>query len=67
MPKELFNVKVYSVKEIARLLGKSESTIRRYIYDGQLGAIQIGREYLIPESELFAFIKKNQTKPNIWR
>jgi len=67
MPKELLGVKVYTVNEVAGLLNKSAATIRRYIYENKLGAVQIGREYLIPERELLAFIRKNQTKPNTWR
>jgi len=67
IPKELLGIKVYSVREVASLLGKSEATVRRYIYDNKLGAVQIGRDYLIPEGELLAFLKRNQTKPNTWR
>ena len=65
MPKELLGVKVYTVKEVAKELSKSVSTIRRYIYEGQLGALQIGRDYLIPEKELLEFLKRNSNKPNI--
>ena len=67
MPKELLGVKVYTVNEVASLLNKSAATVRRYIYENKLGAVQIGREYLIPERELLAFLKRNQTKPNTWR
>ena len=67
MPKELLGVKVYTVNEVASLLNKSAATVRRYIYENKLGAVQIGREYLIPEGELLAFLKRNQTKPNTWR
>ena len=67
MPKELLGIKVYSVREVAEILKKSDRTVRRYIYENKLGAVQIGRDYLIPEGELLAFIRKNQTKPNTWR
>ncbi|WP_457678653.1 helix-turn-helix domain-containing protein [Thermovibrio sp.] len=65
MPREIFGIKVYSVSEVAKELGKSPSTIRRYIYDNKLGAIQIGRELLIPEGELRKFIVRNSTKKDI--
>jgi len=67
MPKELLGIKVYSVREVAEILEKSDRTVRRYIYENKLGAVQIGRDYLIPEGELLSFIRKNQTKPNTWR
>jgi len=61
----IFGIVVYTVKEVAQELNKSPSTIRRYIYDGQLGAIQVGRDYLIPEKELFEFLKRQANKSNI--
>jgi excisionase family DNA binding protein len=65
MPKQILGIVFYTVKEIANILEKSPSTIRNYIYDNKLGAVQIGRDYLIPEKELQDFLKKNATKPNI--
>jgi len=63
--KEILGVKFYTVKEVAKELQKSPSTVRRYIYEGHLGAIQIGRDLLIPEKELFEFLRKSANKPNI--
>jgi len=63
--KRIFGITVYTVKEVAKELHKSPSTVRRYIYEGHLGAIQIGRDLLIPERELFEFLRKNANKPNI--
>jgi len=63
--KRILGITVYTVKEVAKELQKSPSTIRRYIYDGHLGAIQIGRDYLIPEKELFEFLRRNSNKSNI--
>jgi excisionase family DNA binding protein len=63
--KKVLGITVYTVKEVAKELQKSPSTVRRYIYEGHLGAIQIGRDYLIPEKELFEFLRKNANKPNI--
>jgi excisionase family DNA binding protein len=66
MPKSILGVKVYTVKEVAELLSKSPSTIRNYIYDKKLGALQLGRDYLIPEGELQDFLfRRNSTKVNI--
>jgi len=63
--KEILGVKFYTVREVAKELHKSPSTVRRYIYEGHLGAVQIGRDLLIPEKELFEFLRKNANKPNI--
>jgi excisionase family DNA binding protein len=65
MPKKIFGITVYTVKEVAEELQKSQSTIRRYIYEGHLGAVQVGRDYLIPEKELFEFLRRRANKPNI--
>jgi len=61
--KEILGVKFYTVREVAELLSKSPSTVRNYIYDKKLGAVQIGRNYLIPEKELLEFLKRNANKP----
>ena len=61
----IFGIRFYTVKEVAEKLSKSPATIRRYIYEGRLGATQIGRDYLIPEKELFEFLKRKSNKPNI--
>jgi excisionase family DNA binding protein len=42
----------YSLSEVARILGKSERTVRRWIKLGTLRAYKPGRDYLIPESAL---------------
>ena len=65
MAKKIFGITVYTVREVAEELNKSPATIRRYIYESRLGAIQIGRDYLIPERELLEFLKRNSNKPNI--
>ena len=61
--KEILGVRFYTVKEVAEILSKSPSTIRNYIYDKKLGAVQIGREHLIPEKEIKEFLKRNANKP----
>lgn len=46
MVEEMQN-ELFSVQEAAEFLGVSESTIRRYIYDGQLLAYRLGNGRLI--------------------
>jgi len=63
--KEILGIKVYTTKEVAEILGKSPTTVRNYIYEQKLGAIQIGRDLLIPEKELMEFIRKSANKLDI--
>jgi excisionase family DNA binding protein len=63
--KTIFGVNFYTIKEISRILNKSESTIRNWIYERKLGAVQVGREYLIPQQEIFEFLRKNANKKDI--
>ena len=63
--KTIFGVNFYTIKEISRILNKSESTIRNWIYERKLGAVQVGREYLIPQQEIFEFLRKNTNKKDI--
>lgn len=44
---------------IARLLGLSESTIRRYIRNGEIKAMKVERTYRISRDDLVSFIQKN--------
>jgi excisionase family DNA binding protein len=63
MPKEILGLKLYTVSEVAKLLERSPSTIRNYIYEGKLDAVSIGRDYLIPENSLKEFLIKNSNNP----
>ena len=63
--KTIFGVNFYTIKEISRILNKSGSTIRNWIYERKLGAVQVGREYLIPQQEIFEFLRKNANKKDI--
>lgn len=50
----------YSVKELKPILKKSEKTIRKYISNGELNALQLGNKYVITEESLKDFIKENE-------
>lgn len=50
MPKEL-----YSVSEIANLLGLHVKTVRNYIRSGQLKSTRVGKQYRILKADLEAF------------
>jgi putative resolvase len=44
----------YTTKEVSRLLGVTDRTIRRWIRSGRIRAVKIKRKWLIPASELKA-------------
>lgn len=49
------------IKDAARFLGVTETTIRRYISAGKLKASQPGRKYLIDYKDLKKFREQSQT------
>ncbi|MEO2068175.1 MAG: helix-turn-helix domain-containing protein [Desulfurobacteriaceae bacterium] len=63
--KRILGITFYTTKEVAEILGKSEATIKNWIYEGKLGATQVGRDYLIPDGEILEFLKKNANKKDI--
>lgn len=54
--------KFMSVKEIADLLDVCETTVRHWIHDGELPAVDVGREWRIAPKELEAFLEKRSTQ-----
>jgi excisionase family DNA binding protein len=49
--------KLLTIKEVAELLHREESTIRKRIKKGQLPAHKLGRSWYLLESELLEWIK----------
>lgn len=52
-----------TVKEVAGLLKVSEGTVRRWIKDGELRAIYIGKGWRIAATDLDTFLAGNATRP----
>lgn len=52
-----------TVKEIADLLKVNEATVRRWIKDGELRAIDIGKGWRIDPDDLDAFLEGHATRP----
>ena len=56
-------MKLYTSKQVAKLLGVSEYTIYRYIKAGKLKAIKLtAYNFRIDEKDLNQFLKKHKTK-----
>jgi len=54
-------VKLLSIEDSAGLLSISPWTVRKYIREGKLRPVRIGRRVLLEESELERFIMENRT------
>jgi excisionase family DNA binding protein len=54
---------LYSVEEVAALLGLHVKTVRGYVRDGRLDAVRIGRQYRIGADALDAFAGRAVTAP----
>ena len=52
-----------TVKEIADLLKVNEVTVRRWIKNGELRAIDIGKGWRIGSKDLDAFLEDHATRP----
>ena len=55
---EIGDLKLYTVREVAKKLKLTEITIRTYIRTGNLKAKRIGKQYLINESDLINFLTR---------
>jgi excisionase family DNA binding protein len=52
-----------TVREVADLLQVNEVTVRRWIKDGELRAIDIGKGWRIGPDDLDAFLEDHATRP----
>ena len=57
--KTILGVKLYSRKEVADLLGVTTSSITKYINEGRLETVLIGRQKFVSEENLKSFIVPN--------
>ena len=49
-------MKYLTPAEVATQLRVDVSTVQRWIRNGQLGALRVGRQYRIPQNELDSFV-----------
>jgi excisionase family DNA binding protein len=55
------NDPLLTVKEVAAEMRVSESRVTKWIKNGELAAIDLGKDYRIYRSDLDAFIEKRRT------
>ena len=53
-----------TVKDVADMLKVGEATVRRWIRDGELRAIDIGRGWRIAPEDLDDFLRQNANRPH---
>ncbi|MFF3867593.1 helix-turn-helix domain-containing protein [Micromonospora sp. NPDC001898] len=54
---------MYSVEQVAELLGLHVRTVRGYIRSGRLAAVRIGKQYRIARADLDALTGRSQPAP----
>lgn len=55
-------MKFYTTDEVADILNASRYTVQKYIREGKLEAIKIGRRYLVKEEFLENMIEREKVK-----
>lgn len=60
MPRIMLDVKLYSVKEVAEILGVSPITLNKYIKEGRMEAKLIGGKRYITEENVKSFLTGNK-------
>ena len=53
-------LKVYSVKEVAKILQTSRQQVRKMILNEELAAVKVGREWRIPAERLEEFLEDTE-------
>ena len=53
-------LKIYDVKEVAKLLKVTTSTVKRYINSKRLKAFKVGNSWRITKSDILDFIENNK-------
>lgn len=61
MPRDTYQ----TVKELADRLKVNEATVRQWIREGNLRAIDIGKGWRIADSDLEAFLANHATRPRM--
>lgn len=54
--------KLYTIDQIAELLGMHHKTIRKFITEGKLGASKVGKQWRISTHDLNVFMEKNNVR-----
>ncbi len=57
--KEIENLKLYNLQEVAKILGIHYQTVRKLIQNGELKAKKIGKGYIVTSENLKQYVSNN--------
>ena len=57
MPKVILDIRMYTVAEVAQLLGVTHQTVRNYIKDAKITSKKIGTRHYVTEDNLKKFLE----------
>lgn len=57
--KEIENLKLYNLQEVAEILGIHYQTVRKLIQKGELKAKKIGKGYIVTSENLKQYVSNN--------
>ena len=57
--KEIENLKLYNLQEVAEILGIHYQTVRKLIQNGELKAKKIGKGYIVTSKNLKQYVSNN--------
>ena len=55
--------RIYTLDQVAEILGFHRNTVRRWIVSGELAASELGGRYRIRQSDLDEFMRRKQIRP----
>lgn len=56
-------MKIYDVEDLVKLLGITRVSVQRYLREGKIRGIKIGRSWQVTEGNLKAFLSGETTHP----
>lgn len=62
MPKNIGDIKLYTVEELSELLDIQETTIRKYLREGRIRGRKMAKRWYISEENLASYF--SQTEPD---
>lgn len=62
MAKQVGDLKLYDLRELAEMLGTTEDTLRHYLREGKLAGQKIGVKWYVSEDGLREYFTRKQDK-----
>lgn len=62
MPKNIGDIKLYTVEELSELLDIQETTIRKYLREGRIRGRKMAKRWYISEENLASYFSQTEPK-----